>query len=393
MRMPNIPTHAKRYFRLFKNLVPLLPTSSDSLFNKIVKGVSMVETVHTSIKGGGRSNIFQEYLCDNGLTMHYGNMAGLLSHSKILDILPNRQLDLDMDSNRTYEVQSEQGTFLLFITYDRYSPEASGLGLPTPFDCEALFHNLWTWYGNNIAVTSSLNSGSYNLSEFKEPLNPLFGSSVQKLDYLVSQHRKYRIDNHTRIYLFHGEPGTGKSTCSKLLAMRTSERVLLLDISILGDWTAYSLLNFITSLNPDFVLIDDVDRCPNPQILLPLLDRVKQENSTTSFVLTVNDLSQLDRAVLRPGRIDTVVEFHPPDDADRRDILQHLIKTDLDAHELEHLVKSTKGMSPDYLQEIALRMQYEEVGVALENVTNLWNIALGNEYKRPAITGTSKAPF
>jgi ATP-dependent Zn protease len=134
---------------------------------------------------------------------------------------------------------------------------------------------------------------------------------------------------YKRTYLFHGPPGTGKSSLS--LAISNYTRRDILSINISKDLTDSALISLI-SARPDnsIVLFEDLD------CLLPNLDRNdsadnkedKKESVTLScllnildgiytpsdviFVITTNNLDKIDPAIKRSGRADIILQINPP---------------------------------------------------------------------------------
>lgn len=126
-----------------------------------------------------------------------------------------------------------------------------------------------------------------------------------------------------RGYLLHGPPGTGKTSIVRALAAHFG---LDLWYAPLGDLTKdTSLLSLINDVGPrSILLLEDVDvfhatraRDDEPggismAGLLNALDGVATPHGLISF-LTTNDVSVIDDALLRPGRVDLREEIGLPD--------------------------------------------------------------------------------
>jgi hypothetical protein len=389
---PPIPKNVRRVVGAVQTLLPFLADREDTLIQKTLKGISLAEAVYRIVEGNRLISEYSAYLEQWDLVQSSNrNLAQLLSQSKILEMLPCNEIPLSHGEAKFWEINSEQGKFLLGI--GEYN---SSLAYPENFDVPGLLNSLWSWYGNCITISvPKRGHGNLSLESFQEHHGEILGSAKATYEHFLSQHRRFKANGKSRTYLFYGPPGTGKSTFSRRLALETSSRVLIIDATSISFWGCDELLYLLSALQPEFVLLDDIDRASS-SMFLPLLERVKQEVPETSFVITVNDVSKLDKALFRPGRIDTVHEFLSPVEDDRREVILGYLKQSLqivDKETLEFLVKSTEGMSQDYLRELVLRLDYEDVPSALLSVMNLWNLSGGkSSNSAPVPVGSSSEP-
>ncbi|KZT02544.1 uncharacterized protein LAESUDRAFT_738645 [Laetiporus sulphureus 93-53] len=138
------------------------------------------------------------------------------------------------------------------------------------------------------------------------------------------QRRKWYEDRgipYRRGYLFHGPPGSGKSSFIQALAGALSYDICLLNLSERG--LADDKLIHLLSNAPErsFVLIEDVDAAFNKRVqttadgyqssvtfsgFLNALDGVASGEERIIF-MTTNHPERLDPALIRPGRVDLAV--------------------------------------------------------------------------------------
>lgn len=131
--------------------------------------------------------------------------------------------------------------------------------------------------------------------------------------------KKHADLGHNRTVLFYGPPGTGKSTISRtlcdVLGLR-SLRVRVEDVSSLGSEPVVEMMHIF---NPDVVIFDDLDRAVSQVALLETLENLHKR---IRFVFaTVNNIENLQQALIRPGRFDELIEITKLDEAAVRKVL------------------------------------------------------------------------
>lgn len=195
-----------------------------------------------------------------------------------------------------------------------------------------------------------------------------------KMDELCARHRRYRAADVPRSYMLYGPPGTGKSSFAAALADRLGEKTLKLDATSLAHASVSDMQFLLDNLLPDFVIIDDVDKAAVGSAIPTLLDvlaRFKTEGATASAILTANGVADFDKGLLRPGRVDTWVEFKLPDDSERAAVLRRYcddLGVDAAPLVIGRLAKESAGLSQDYLREIALSLRHGEAGEVAEQI-------------------------
>jgi hypothetical protein len=126
---------------------------------------------------------------------------------------------------------------------------------------------------------------------------------------------------YKRNYLFHGKPGTGKTSLVNVIANKTERSIYIISFdSDLTDTAFYNAVNDI-NIKKAILLLEDIDcifqdrstNMNNSRIsfsaLLNILDGVTRTKGLITIV-TTNYVKKLDPALMRPGRIDMMIEFN-----------------------------------------------------------------------------------
>lgn len=123
------------------------------------------------------------------------------------------------------------------------------------------------------------------------------------------------------LFLFHGLPGTGKSTYIKHLIHQQKKKVIFLSPKLARNLDDLAFTEFLLE-NPNIILViedaEDLivsrDNVPNSQLsfLLNLTDGLLADSLGIQIIATFNtDLKNIDKALLRKGRLTAIYEFKP----------------------------------------------------------------------------------
>lgn len=127
-----------------------------------------------------------------------------------------------------------------------------------------------------------------------------------------------------RGYLFYGVPGTGKTTALSVFASEVDRPICSINLSSVSDDSqlikclgqapvgAIIALEDIDCIKVSNTRSDDNKKDVGVTLagVLNALDGVQTPDGAI-FILTTNDLDSLDKALIRPGRIDMVEHFEP----------------------------------------------------------------------------------
>ncbi len=263
------------------------------------------------------------------------------------------------------------------------------------FDFERALSILWEQYDGRIQATVLRTiQGPFNTSQstqfstFSTIPNPLYGPMHARMEHLVERQRRFKTDKVARSYMFYGDPGTGKSSFAEAFAERLGERTLRIDASALALMSVEDMNFLIKSLRPEFLLIDDMDKAnmsSSVATLLSILQRFKTDYPDVTVLITANAITMFDPGFFRPGRIDTWIEFKAPTDEERTTILADYckeLKIATKAEDVARLVEASKGLTHDYVREIAYELRCDDVEHVVEHIEQM-RALLGNTRGAP----------
>ena len=193
--------------------------------------------------------------------------------------------------------------------------------------------------------------------------------------------------------LLTGPPGTGKTMLAKALANSTSATFLGLVGSELaqkyigeGGRLVRELFELAKEKSPAIIFIDEIDSIGSKRLdsstsgdrevqrtLMQLLAEMDGFESTNSvkIIAATNRPELLDKALLRPGRLDRIIEIGLPDKDGRLDILQIISKqipTDKEVN-LQQVSVQTKGFSGAELKALIMEAGLNAISNNRESIS------------------------
>ena len=154
-------------------------------------------------------------------------------------------------------------------------------------------------------------SAHYSISKYDWPI--VFTKLVKDHSDVID---KFISKGVNRSILFHGEPGTGKSTLAVSIAKYMKLKTLKIDAPHLFRVNFTSLIDI---LKPDAIIIDDIDMMNSNYDEMRTLELFKKKCKLT--MLTVNEAEELGERMLRPGRIDKVTYIDRLDEENVKQII------------------------------------------------------------------------
>lgn len=403
MRLPdfkkfNITPHSVlSLLRLASEIIPKLPERGDPPWTVGIKLLALLDSTNKVV--GGSSILtdlrvrldLKERRSDAFVRLFFN--TDLSSSFEAKRIKVDEHLDL-------IEVEDEDGERVFFQEEHWTRTTISSDLFHTPkFDFKRAVTQVWKRYPEGIYMTLVERNDGWGGREAvfcQLPSNPvpyLSRVAKERLDRLATIHAARRAHGKHRTYFLIGPAGSGKTTFTAQLSARFGGRLLALDAASLPFITAPDLGFLIDMLRPGFVLIDDIDRAPIEEVkarMLFLLPYLKRTCPDTTLVLTANDPSKLDPAMLRPDRIDQPIELIEPTQEEREELMRALLvhyKVELDGEQSARLMEQTKSFTYAFLNDLFSRLQEEPLDEVLPSVELLHRLADQAKAAGPQLVG------
>ncbi|ERH09032.1 MAG: proteasome-activating nucleotidase [halophilic archaeon J07HX64] len=176
--------------------------------------------------------------------------------------------------------------------------------------------------------------------------------------------------------LLHGPPGTGKTMLAKAVASETDATFIKMAGSELvqkfigeGARLVRDLFELASEHEPAIIFIDEIDAIASTRTesktsgdaevqrtMMQLLSEMDgfDDRGEIRIIAATNRFDMLDRAILRPGRFDRLIEVPEPDLTARERILEiHTQEMSLDDVDLNDLAADTDGFTGAELSSLA----------------------------------------
>jgi hypothetical protein len=179
--------------------------------------------------------------------------------------------------------------------------------------------------GGLTVVDSKIRKPKLNIHRhYNDDLAPLHSNVLKQL----------RTKNKNGLILFHGIPGTGKSTYIRYLIHCQSKRVIFMPTGIARNLESPELISLLIE-NPNSVLVieDAEDLLTSREtnlnsgisMLLNLTDGLLGESLGIQVICTFNTkIENIDKALLRKGRLMAMYDFKPLAAQKANDLLREL---------------------------------------------------------------------
>lgn len=382
----------KRCLSLAKSVSDALPNKKDSVFKKGVKYISVAELLYYEFFPKKAEDPYYDYvsgLCGKW-TSPGDTLLKLVFNTDLSDVFSVKQEQLNF-SDKSRKViawkifNKEIGTIIFFKDNQYEGGIFTHVFQENNFKMNLFLDVIWSKYNNKIHVENVydhlLKTNAKNVSALSHNAINLTGNSKNRLDLFIARHNRYVEDKIPRTYLFNGPPGSGKSTFAVHFAVASNKKVLRLDATIVSRLNAVEMDFLLDGLRPDIIVIDDIDRVGGLSDASPTLFSIftdfKDKHPRVTIILTTNNKHKLPDALLRPGRIDEIIEFEHLDFDPRKEIFNSYINhyNVENCGYLDEVVEQSVGLTAAYIKEIVIQMKYRDKDEVLQLVSRMKEIA------------------
>lgn len=170
--------------------------------------------------------------------------------------------------------------------------------------------------GEGAFYTEDVNTGDFQSVD----INELYNDDFAEINSIITQSMAKK---ESGIILFHGEPGTGKTTYIKNLICRFKDKdFIFIQNDFVRDLLKPSFVSFLLQNKNSVLVIEDAERVvvsrdhsSNASVvstILQLTDGLFSDFLNIKIICTFNtDIDRIDKALLRKGRMIAKYNFEP----------------------------------------------------------------------------------
>lgn len=173
-------------------------------------------------------------------------------------------------------------------------------------------------YFNYITATTK---GGFDIQQFEVRKNVDTSLDNYNDDLPYKEYLDFCNSDDSGIALMSGVPGTGKTTLIKKLMRDSKKKFMLMEASMLANINSSSFISFLTEEKDSVFVIEDCEKLLVSRdqqyngivgTLLNLSDGILGDALKIKFICTFNtDIANIDKAILRKGRLKVQYEFKP----------------------------------------------------------------------------------
>lgn len=157
--------------------------------------------------------------------------------------------------------------------------------------------------GNNSSLSSSESSKEHSIIPVEQKEVLVSNKALEIMERI----KPFLDKGINRSIFLHGPPGTGKTCIAEYVADTMGGVYLSFGAEELRQLSTDQIIFAIKLLNPDILVINDIDRGLN-SIDSFILATLEELNRCTKLIIVTANSVEVTPAIIRPGRFDEVIE-------------------------------------------------------------------------------------
>lgn len=305
---------------------------------------------------------------------------------------------MHMERKKRLRMLAHKGKRIMFLAYgdDQDERFESNYWIEEGFDKSILREYVWRAVDAPIVKITTGPQEKPVLEPSPYDDIPYLGQhSPQEFAQAIEIYRQHGI---SRASLLEGPPGTGKTSFVRAYARSTKQTLVIVPPDFLGSYQRSNVERIVKLLVPDIVLLDDIDRAPSGlAYAMDFSDAIRREFPRMVMISTVNVITKMNAALLRPGRLGERRKFLAPPDEDKIALLKMYMSrygVDESKYDLDVLVRAMNHpqFSHDYVRftaEQAVVLAQDKLLTSIEEMVELLEIT---EDIEPTLAGIEQSP-
>lgn len=354
-----------------------LPTKDDSQLSSAIKLVSLVSNILSKIPDTVEENVMKRISKAFNLQEEYNSaLMDIVNDFNLLSEFQRIQLPKDAEESKSFS--DNYGKVVLYknpkigiIGVRETLSDASSYMLHSKdFSPSMIWDLVWKKSNGCVDVQKSVTQyKTFMFNPYPLDIGNHFGSANDRMNEFIEKNRKFISLGFDRSYMFLGPPGSGKSSMSQYFARKFSNRILQFSPEVIWGVNDISIMKLIEESGADIILVDELDKMMNllttsqQGLLLSRIEKIRKCKKELITIITANSVKNFSNAMLRPGRIDDIIEFNYPDNEDRKKILQgyaNVLDVKIDNDVINRISDISEGLTGAWLKEVVMQMKVSD---------------------------------